>query len=140
MNLRAATILLSKLTMAQLPFGSGCETILTKLRPDLTPPDLGTYTIEQVPKCKDNLPRRSDTGPPKWKDSPPIQDTVNGRDNLVGLSSRAIGRTQLYATPVGRIGLTSEPMTYAYMPSSVSLDLAWAGDTRISGISDRYYR
>lgn len=127
--------------MAQVTWG---HCVQLKQRPDLTPPDLGGYTVDARPMCISNgelAPRRADVGGPRWgRGGVPTQDMCAGGDNLLGIAAEERRPLQNIATEEGPIALPYGPGGVLYMPSVRTLQSVFSIDSRRTAISDRYYR
>ena len=125
--------------MAQV---SVCPPLL-KRRPDLTPPDLGYYTVDDRSRCmgggkmNDDV-RRKDIGRMRWPNGAPRADMEPSPDGLAQRTERPL---RAFATEAGPVELPSGPGSdVTFMPSSYVLDTVFFSDSRRTGISDRYYR
>lgn len=114
--------------------------------PDLTPPLQGEYTvITRAPcvsggKLGDDY-RRRDVGFMSFGSGTPVIDTREAMDNFAELASKDARPLQSVATPAGVIQLPiGRDADVSYMPNPTTLRRLYDGDTRVSGISDRYYR
>lgn len=127
--------------MAQV---SDCPPLL-KRRPDLTPPDLGFYTVDDRSRCKgggkmnDDV-RRKDIGRMRWSNGVPAMDVEQAIDamHLPQPTKRPLQRCMTEAGPVDVP--TGPELNVTYMPGSWELATVFERDSRLTGISDRYYR
>ena len=114
----------------------------------MIPPDLGEYTVEDYPGCnamgalQERAPRRRDVNAPTWGNGGvATQDMMVGTDNFEGLAQ--LDRRQLQSIPTEQ-GVVRLPYgdvgNVSYMPSVTVLQGLKSTGSRISGISDRYYR
>jgi hypothetical protein len=118
-------------------------------QPDLTPPDIGTYTVEEKFKCTiggtmtDDV-RRRDVPRPKWATRAAGTPTVTHGpplDNVAGLASLDVRPTVTVPTEQGPICVPMGPTRdVSWMPTVADLRGAPYVDTRRTAISDRYYR
>ena len=118
-------------------------------QPDLTPPDIGTYTVEEKFKCTiggtmtDDV-RRRDVPRPKWATRAAGFPTVTHGpplDNVAGLASLDVRPTVTVPTEQGPICVPMGPTRdVSWMPTVADLRGAPYVDTRRTAISDRYYR
>ena len=124
--------------MAQMMFGN-CPKRSTLRTP--AEPFLLSYFQPQNRPCLDNLPRRRDTGKPTWgSGGVPTVDTQSARDNVVGLASVDTRALETVLTEQGPVRLPyGMDADLSYMPSSRTLNSIW-NDSRLMGISDRYFR
>ncbi len=117
----------------------------------MTPPDLGTYTVDDRPNpgCelgfdgqRERAPRRRDVLPPTWgKGGIPTQDTVRGDDVAGTLAVMDTRPLEVLQTEQGLVKLPYGAVTdNSYMPTSRVLLAAPYTDTRRTAISDRYYK
>ena len=124
--------------MAQVKFGNCLSA--TTVRPDLTPPDLGYYTVEKKSVCLDNLPRRSDVVREAPKGDPTVA-FLGAMDNGAGIASLDPRPMEYLSTEQGRIGIGKGAVQdVSWLPTVADLQMAPYTDTRRTAISDRYFR
>ena len=112
--------------MSQLKWGA-C--INKQMGPDLTPPLQGEYTVITRAPCVSGGKLGDD------------YRTREAMDNFAELASKDARPLQSVATPAGIIQLPyGRDADVSYMPNPATLGRLYDGDTRVSGISDRYYR
>ena len=105
-------------------------------RPSIAHPDLGAYTFIPHPPCIDDVwAKRTGRGKTcEWLFTEPL-------DNLAGLASRDPRESALYVTERGPVRLAyGGSNVTGFMPTSAALSMLPSVDTRITAISDRYYR
>jgi hypothetical protein len=111
----------------------------------MVPPDLGEYTVEEKFTCdigmNDN--RRKDVTPVMWKtvNGTPTMRHIHAMDNTVGLASIDHRPTETVPTEQGPISIGRGAIAnVTWMPTIADLNTAPFSDTRLTAISDRYFR
>lgn len=117
----------------------------------MVPPDLGEYTVEDSKWCNamgarrsQGLPeaRRRDLNHPTWGNGGvATQDMMVGTDNFEGLAQLDRRPLQSIPTEQGVVRLPyGDVGDVSYMPSAAVLQGLKSTGSRISAISDRYFR
>ena len=109
---------------------------------DLKAPDIGYYTVDQRPRCLDDLPpRRMDVGKAAYGTGAATVDTVRAWDVPCVLATPDTRPLETIATEQGPIRLPRGPVADGtFMPATSTLDALPYTGSRRTAISDRYYR
>ena len=128
--------------MAQIPFGLCLNR--RALQPFLNSPDVGTYTVPwHTDPCVSGDPKFTDDKrrPDVTRNYERGVPSVTTMADVYGMATAHASPLTTHQTEQGPIALpTLMPQKLGYMPNSSVLQSLPYFDTRISGISDRYYK
>ena len=86
-------------------------------------------------------PRRHDVGKPKWGHGTPTVTGITPYDNIIGIASKDGRDMQTIQTEAGPIQMgVGISGAVGYKPSESEIVRAVLRDSRLTAISDRYFR
>ena len=109
----------------------------------MTPPDTLSYTdpTSYYAGCKRSALEGRKTATGTYGTGVPTVTHEEARDNTAGVASSCLRPKRKYMTEQGVIALPFGPgADVSFMPTVTTLNRAPYVDSRLSGISDRYYR